>query len=61
MKASKTSHSISKLANEAVRHESLEDNQEDLQAFADRSKESTISYQQLLKELKQDRRELIPA
>lgn len=53
MKAAETSRSISDLVNEAIRHELLED-QEDLQAFTDRLKEPMISYEQLLKELKQD-------
>ena len=51
MKAAETSRSISDLVNEALRHELAQD-QEDLQAFADRKKEPTISYEQLLKELK---------
>ena len=51
LKAAETSRSISDLVNEALRHELAQD-QEDLQAFADRKKEPTISYEQLLKELK---------
>ncbi len=53
LKAAETSRSVSDLVNEAIRHELLED-QQDLQAFADRRKESSISYEQLLKELKKD-------
>lgn len=53
LKAAETSRSISDLVNEALRHELAED-QRDLQSFADRAKESTISYERLLKELKQD-------
>jgi hypothetical protein len=52
LKSAETSRSISDLVNEAVRHELALD-QEDLQAFNDRKKESTVSYEQLLKELKQ--------
>ena len=53
LKAAETSRSVSDLVNEAVRHELIQD-QEDLQAFADRVKEPTISYEQLLKDLKRD-------
>ena len=53
LKAAETSRSVSDLVNEAVRHELLQD-QQDLQVFTDRLKEPTISYEQLLKELKQD-------
>ena len=53
LKAVETSRSISDLVNEAVRHD-LSQDQEDLQAFADRRKEPTISYEQLLKQLKQN-------
>jgi len=53
LKAAETSRSVSDLVNEAVRHELLED-QQDLKAFVDRQKEPTISYEQLLKELKRD-------
>ena len=53
LKAAETSRSISDLVNEAVRHELTQD-QKDLQAFADRLNEPTISYEQLLKELKRD-------
>ena len=53
LKAAETSRSISHLVNEALRHELAQD-QEDLQAFADRKREPTISYEQLLKELKKN-------
>ncbi len=53
LKAVETSRSISDLVNEAVRHD-LSQDQDDLQAFADRRKEVTISYEQLLKQLKQN-------
>ncbi|MDP2653081.1 MAG: CopG family transcriptional regulator [Candidatus Omnitrophota bacterium] len=53
LKAAETSRSVSDLVNEAVRHELSED-QEDLQAFADRVNEPTVSYEQLLKDLKRD-------
>lgn len=52
-KAAETSRSVSDLVNEAVRHELAED-QEDLKAFKDSVKEPTVSYEQLLKELKAD-------
>ena len=51
LKAVETSRSVSDLVNEAVRHELAQD-QEDLKAFTDRKNEPTISYEQLLKELK---------
>ncbi len=53
LKAVETSRSVSDLVSEAVRHELAED-QEDLKAFKDRVKEPTVSYEQLLKELKAD-------
>lgn len=53
IKASETSRSVSDLVNEAVRHEFLED-QQDLETFQARHKESTVTYEQLLKELKRD-------
>ena len=53
LKAAETSRSVSDLVNEAVRHELTQD-QEDLQAFNDRVNEPTISYEQLLKDLKRD-------
>ena len=53
LKSVETSRSISDLVNEAVRHD-LSQDQDDLQAFADRRKEPTIFYAQLLKQLKQN-------
>jgi len=53
LKAVETSRSISDLVNEAVQHELAQD-QEDLAVFEKRAKESTISYEALLKELKAD-------
>ena len=53
LKSAETSRSVSDLVNEAVRHELVQD-QADLQAFTDRRHEPTISYEQLLKELKRD-------
>ena len=52
-KALETERSISDLVNDAIRHELAED-QEDLAAFKERAKEKSISYEQLLKELKAD-------
>ena len=53
LKAAETSRSVSDLVNEAVLHEFAQD-QQDLETFKKRAKESTISYEQLLKELKAD-------
>lgn len=53
MKAVVTSKSFSEIINEAVLHELAED-QADLAAFDAREKEGTISYEQMLKELKSD-------
>ena len=53
LKSIETSRSVSDLVNEAVRHELAED-QHDLAAFKKRAKESTVSYEQLLKELQAD-------
>lgn len=53
LKAAETSRSVSDLVNESVRHELMQD-QADLQAFEDRRREPSISYEQLLKELKKD-------
>ena len=52
-KSVETSRSISELVNEAILHELSED-QKDLKAFEERRKEPTVSYEQLLKELKRD-------
>jgi hypothetical protein len=51
LKAADTHQSISEIVNEAVR-EALREDQEDLEAFADRAAEPTISYEALLKDLK---------
>lgn len=53
VKAAETSRSVSDLVNEAVRHELAED-EADLKIFDERVKEPTVSYEQLLKELKAD-------
>jgi hypothetical protein len=53
VKAVETSRSVSDLVNEAVRHELAED-QADLEALASRFKEPTISYEQMLKNLKKN-------
>ena len=52
-KANETSRSVSDLVNEAVRHELLED-ASDLEAFQTRLKEPTVTYEQMLKNLKRD-------
>ncbi len=51
VKAAHTQQSLSELVNEAVR-QLLREDQEDLQAFADRVAEPTISYEDLLADLK---------
>ena len=53
LKALETSRSVSDLVNDAIRHELAED-QEDLADFKKRSKEKTVSYENLLKTLKAD-------
>lgn len=53
LKAVETSRSVSDLVNDAIRHDLSED-QEDLNAFAERVKEPSVSYETLLKELKKD-------
>ena len=53
LKAAETSRSVSDLVNDAVRHELGEDEQ-DLKSFKDRVKEPTVSYEQMLKDLKAD-------
>ena len=50
-KALETSRSVSDLVNDALRHELAED-QEDLEAFKKREKEESVSYEELLKMLK---------
>ena len=52
-KSLETERSISELVNEAVRHELAED-LEDLAAMAEAEKEKGISYEDLLKELRND-------
>ena len=51
IKAASTHRSLSEVVNEAVRLVLRED-QEDLQAFEDRAGEATMSYEDLLKDLK---------
>jgi hypothetical protein len=51
VKAAHTDRSMSELVNDAVRA-SLREDQEDLQAFADRAAEPTMSYEALLADLK---------
>ena len=52
IKSIHTHRSISDLVNDAVRM-SLREDQEDLEAFKERAKEPTISYEQLLKDLRE--------
>ena len=51
MKAATAHISVSDLVNEAVRM-ALQEDQEDLKAFEERSSESTLSYEELLNDLK---------
>jgi len=51
LKAVSTNRSISEIINEAVR-QILKEDQEDLAAIGDRVAESTISYEELLEDLK---------
>ncbi len=51
IKAAHTQHSISELVNDAVR-QALREDRVDLAAFDERQGESTISYEELLKDLK---------
>ncbi|PIY83814.1 MAG: CopG family transcriptional regulator [Candidatus Omnitrophica bacterium CG_4_10_14_0_8_um_filter_44_12] len=53
LKALETDRSVSDIVNEALKHELAQD-QEDLDVFAQRAKEPTISYEALLKKLKAD-------
>lgn len=53
VRALETDRSISEIINDVIRRDLLEDN-EDLTAFKLREKESTVSYEALLKELKDD-------
>ncbi len=51
VKAATTHQSVSELVNEAVRL-ALREDQEDLQAFTQRAAEATVSYEELLEDLK---------
>jgi len=53
LKAAETHRSISDLVNEAVKRTFVED-QQDLEAFAVREPEPTLSYEAMLKALKSD-------
>ena len=57
LKALETEHSISDIVNEALRHELAQD-QEDLAVFSKRAKESSTSYEDILKKLKADGKRL---
>ena len=50
-KAAATNRSVSALINQAVR-EALREDQEDLSAFDERASESTLSFEELLNDLK---------
>jgi len=51
VKAATTHQSVSELVNDAVRL-TLREDQEDLQAFTQRAEEATLSYEELLEDLK---------
>lgn len=51
IKAAATSRSISELIDDAVRHELSED-EEDIRTFKERAKEPTVSFENVLKDLK---------
>jgi len=51
IKAATTHQSVSEVVNEAVRM-ALREDQEDLHAFAQRADEATLSYEELLEDLK---------
>ncbi|VAX10359.1 hypothetical protein MNBD_GAMMA26-1523 [hydrothermal vent metagenome] len=51
MKAASTHQSVSEVVNEAVRY-SLREDQEDLNVFEQRAGEATLSYEELLEDLK---------
>lgn len=55
VKAAETSSSISEIINQLLRQEFNED-AEDIEAFKNRASEPTVSYESLLKELKEDGR-----
>ena len=52
VKAASTQLSVSELVNEAVQ-QLLREDQEDLQIFSDRASEPTMTYEELLSDLKQ--------
>lgn len=52
IKAASTNRSVSEVVNEAVRL-ALREDQEDLKAFEDRAGEATMTYEDLLEDLKQ--------
>ncbi len=52
IKAATTHQSVSEVVNEAVRL-ALREDQEDLSAFSERAKEATLSYEELLEDLKE--------
>jgi plasmid stability protein len=53
IKAATSHQSVSEVVNEAVRV-ALREDQEDLNAFSERANEPTLSYEELLKDLKSD-------
>ena len=53
LKSAETGRSISEIVNDAVCYE-MELDREDLKAFKDREKEKTVSYEDMLKDLKKD-------
>jgi len=55
LKAFETSRSVSELVNEAVR-DALSEDAEDLLAFEERTDETLISYEEMVKRLKKDGR-----
>jgi len=52
VKAAHTQRSVSNLVNDAVR-QALREDREDLAAFAERAAEPTMTYEELLKDLKE--------
>ncbi len=55
LKAAETSRSMSEIVNQAIR-QALAEDAEDLAAFEERADESLVSYENMLKELKEDGR-----
>jgi len=53
LKSVETGRSVSNIVNAAILDE-MELDREDLKAFADREKETTVSYEDMLKELKKN-------